>query len=260
MMEAMQAIFREQSEEKPSDKEEASYPGSSTGLALNQSLGKHSRTDSSEADECSTLIQSTSTKMRVLASKIAVPEGEIAERDDGSHVVFTVQIKPPPRSLEINWKYEDAMDRMCRVLDKLVEAKAEIHQFSRERPEYTVGFPTTLLQQDALTLRCFMAILVFIAQIRNCMPSRDDRDGVRLLITDLEIIAEWVSASIAATQQAAENSTSQAEDDCIRRQFQRWLLQTWADLEDVEQQINQYSRRWDIQLPLDVSFYWDCIQ
>ncbi|KAK2839228.1 hypothetical protein FQN49_006351 [Arthroderma sp. PD_2] len=158
------------------------------------------------------------------------------ELEDGSHVVFEVRIRPPPRSLGCNWLLMEVLNRLCRCQERMLEVRAGIHQFQRELPAYSVSVPHTIHQHHHEAIKWIVAVNMYVSYVAGKVTSKRDKEDISMIITNYEIILECASASLAATREAVE--TSQAGEEAIRRQFQRWVTQTWADIDDFKEQLS----------------------
>ncbi|EFQ99391.1 hypothetical protein MGYG_02403 [Nannizzia gypsea CBS 118893] len=228
LTEAMQAMAEEPSEQQ--------------GLegSLENPTGSHTKKGIPEKGGFMGLVPDAAIEARTIASRITIPEPEAADEKNGSNVAFTVDIKPPSRPLPLNWRPSQVIDRVCRGMDIMMEVRIGINQILRDRPDYAAGLPYTIQQKKWLEVKALGTILSFTNRITEDGRFCHEKEPIRLLVTCFEILVQCASASLAAARKAAEECKSQEEDEAIRRQFQRWLLQTWADVWVLEEETAAY--------------------
>lgn len=233
LTEAMQAMAEELKEEQE----------------LEKTLEDPARSQAKNEDGCKiALVPDPVAEARAIASRIVVPGPEETEEKDGSHVAFTVDIKPPPRPLPLNWKPSQVVDRVCKGMDAMMEVRAGINRILRDKPDYVVGLPYTIQHKKELEMRALGTVIRFANCITEDKRLHDEKEPVRLLVTCFEILVQCTSASLTATLTAAEDSKSPEEDEAIRLHVQRWLVQTFSDIWVLEKETARYLARFAIDM------------
>lgn len=233
LTEAMQAMAEELKEEQASE----------------ENLENPAQSQAKNEDGCKVgIVPDAVMEARAIASRIVVPSPEAAEEKDGSHVAFTVDIKPPPRPLPLNWKPSQVVDRVCKGMDAMMEVRAGINRILRDKPDYVVGLPYTVQHKKELEMRALGTVIRFANCIAEDKRLHDEKEPIRLLVTCLEVLVQCTSASLAAALMAAEDSKSPEEDEAIRLQVQRWLVQTFSDIWVLEKETARYLARFAVDI------------
>ncbi|EGD93812.1 hypothetical protein TESG_01345 [Trichophyton tonsurans CBS 112818] len=231
LTEAMQAMADELKEEQASAK----------------TLENTAQSQAKNEDGCQrALVPDVVAEAREIASRIVVPDPEAAEEKDGSRVAFTVNIKPPPRPLPLNWKPSQVVERVCKGMDAMIEIRAGINSILRDKPDYIVGLPYTTQHKKELELRALGTVIRFAHCVAEDKRLHDEKEPIRVLVTCFEILVQCTSASLAAALMAVEDSKSPEEDEAIRLQVQRWLVQTFSDIWVLERETAGYLARFAI--------------